>query len=350
MLEADTRKEPVLKWVDIKPLINGEDVDKLRSALKKLSGVIPSKIYESVKDLWGNPEKSDVIDLLLGWGTTRKKLDLFRYLLTTNHANKSYDLEDVDDDDNCLDEVAARLLRVSQDVNELLRESRPDEGMGILQYIVQYGSESLLAVVLKLVKENRVENIEALLVTGSERNKSPMGLIVELQEPDMLEQLLSSLPELMIGETIIQQAIDKSKDKFLLLFAKLRPQCATVSLLKYAISGAKIDILREVLDHRSSLFFGHGLLSDAVAGGQVEVIRTLLKKCPQLAIECDKDGNPGLSHLDKITNLKRREEIRLAVSPNVIRRTRSELEESSKESGTKSVIEMIRMWLAEPKG
>ncbi|KAM6506080.1 hypothetical protein FSOLCH5_014262 [Fusarium solani] len=354
MLDAKTRNETALAWADIKRLIKIKDANELRSALKKFSGVVPSKIYESVKDLWKDPKKSEAIDLLLSWGSCKKRLGLFRYLLMTNSANKSSELEDPDDGDDGapavpMDLVAVRLLRVSQDLNELLRELQPDEGMNVLHYIVEYGSESLLADVVSLVKENRLEGIEALLVTGSERKTSPIGLIVEKKKLDMLRQLLSSLPELMIEEAIIQQAIDGRRDEFLLLFAQLRPQCATVSLLKAAISGANITILKEILSHRSSFFFGHGLLSHAIARGQVEVIRTMMKKCPQLAIEYDGEDKPALSHLEKIADSNRRDEVRSAVSPYVIRRTRSELETSSKGSGTTSVIEMIRMWLAEPK-
>ncbi|KAL6355505.1 hypothetical protein LRP88_11099 [Fusarium phalaenopsidis] len=355
MLDAKTKIETSLAWVDIKRLIKSKDANELRSALKKLSGVVPSKIYESVKDLWKDPKSSEVIDLLLSWGPCKKRLDLFRYLLMTNSANKSSELEDLDDDDDDgspavpMDLVAVRLLRVSQDLNGLLRESRAGEGMSVLHYIVQYGSENLLAVVVELAMENRLEGIETLLMTGSQKKTSPMGLIVELKRLDMLRQLLSSLPELMIEEAIIQQAIDGGRDEFLLLFAQLRPQCATVSLLKSAISGANITILEEVLSHRSSFFFGHGLLSDAVTGGQVEVIHTLMKKCPQLAIEYDGEDKPALSHLEEIADSNRRDEVRSAVSPYIIRRARSELEASSKGSGTKSVIEMIRMWLAEPK-
>ncbi|KAM6511354.1 hypothetical protein FALCPG4_016358 [Fusarium falciforme] len=350
MLDAKTRDKP--KWADIKPLIKIEHADKLRSALEKLSGVMPSLIYESVKNLWEDPGNCELIDLLLRWGPCKNRLNLFRYLLMTISANKLTEFEDPDDGAPAvpMDLVAVRLLRVSQDLNELLRELQPDEGMNVLHYIVEYGSESLLADVVKLVKENRLEGIETLLVTGSEKKTSPMGLIVEKKQLDMLRQLLSSLPELMIEEAIIQQAIDGRRDEFLLLFAQLRPQCATVPLLKSAIAGANIAILEEILSHRSSFFFGHGLLSHAVASGQVEVVRTLMKKCPQLAIEYDGEDKPALSHLEEIADSNRRDEVRSAVSPYVIRRTRSELEASSKGSSTTSVIEMIRMWLAEPKG
>lgn len=356
MLDTETRGKP--RWADIRPLIKIEHTDELRSALENVSGAMPSLIYESVKSLWEDPENRELIDLLLRWGSCKKRLRLFIYLLATNNLNKLDEVEDSDEDDDgdegatpsLMHQVALRLLQVAQDLNELLRELHPDKGMNVLHYIVEEGSEYLLTEVVKLFKERRLVGIETLLVTGSERKKSPMGLIVEKKQLNMLRQLLSSLPELIIEEAIIQQAIDSKRDEFLLLFAQLRPRCATVSLLKFAMSGTKITILEEILRQRSSLFQGHGLLSHAVARGQVEVIRTLMKKCPQLAIEYDEEYKPALSHLEGIVDPNRRDEVRSAVSPYVIRRTRSELEESFRGSGTASVIEMIRMWLAEPEG
>ncbi|KAJ3459245.1 hypothetical protein MRS44_015318 [Fusarium solani] len=100
MLDAKTRNETALAWADIKRLIKIKDANELRSALKKFSGVVPSKIYESVKDLWKDPKKSEAIDLLLSWGSCKKRLGLFRYLLMTNSANKSSELEDPDDGDD----------------------------------------------------------------------------------------------------------------------------------------------------------------------------------------------------------------------------------------------------------
>ncbi|KAM0344164.1 hypothetical protein ACHAPU_007886 [Fusarium lateritium] len=388
MTDTVTITEQALKWINIKPLIKDGDPHALHEGLRRLSGTHPSKIFDSVNELWNDPTKNALIDTLLRWGTPKHKLKLFTYLLKTSERDRLSEVEggDVNDGDNDDEDdadssrtvnvipIALRLLRVSGDLDNLLLEEPSERGLNVLQLIVELGSDDLLAAIIQLAKEGRVQDIEKLLHISSEWKESPMLLIVELNKFEMLQLLLSSLPNLIPDEDIIERTIESEKKaiekrkraiesqnhknekntekkhlSLLLLFAKHRPQCTTVSFLKSAISLASVEILEEVLKHRSSMFTGHGLLSDAVESGRVKVIEMLIKGCPQLAIELDAQGNPALSRLENIDNLTAREKVRSVVVPSILRRTQSELLESYSGKDRKTVIEIIRVLLAEPK-
>ncbi|KAK6538633.1 hypothetical protein TWF694_010211 [Orbilia ellipsospora] len=341
----------VMVWNDIKPLVENRDSARLENALPLLPKVLPATLYRSISELWDcdEPRCQDIINMLLKWGTPQMKLIFFQYLVRSYDVDTLGGVEDAEGRRPVHMEVAARLLTICPTLVTYVSEVQSDRGVNVLHYTVQYGTDDLLAIIIQLAKDNVVQEVEALFTTAPDGGKSPMTLIVEFRKWEMLLNLLSAFPNLTIHEDFIKKAIQDQQDQFLIAFAQLRPQCATPIFLKYAVSCAQVPILRKILREHKALFLGHGLLSDAVTGGNIEVVRVLIEACSELAIERDCNGNSALSHLGDIADEKKRQEIRLVILPHIIRMSRRQLEKACDNSSKRTVIEMIRMWLAEPK-
>ncbi|KAL6821034.1 peptidase S8/S53 domain-containing protein [Trichoderma sp. SZMC 28015] len=318
----------------------------------------PTSWFYSLEKMWNKPESVEILDYLLGWGTVSFRFSVIRQAIMRFAVRRQQPKIEEDEDSHQTFELAPEILieRILQKDPEVLSEldgKNNGEGSNLLHYAIEYGVENVVDVILKIFKGNKIEDLERLLVESSEIRESPFMILVKKNKSlGLVQKVLQALPALKIDSSILTKAIELKRNDILLVFTTIRPDCVTIELLNYCIWFHQKDILDEILKTRNDLLYGNGLLQLAIRIGSTVIIETLLKACPDLAIECDGETSPlhCLEQKDVMSRLDQssRQHIRSIIVPYVVRRAKVQL--STDEAGRISLTEYLRRLLADPEG
>lgn len=332
------------------------DLEEALIALEK--SPIPSVLFDSLEAIWNKPDSAEILDYLLGWGTASFRFGVIRQAIMDFEYRRDQSRIEGHEDNNQTFELTPELLaeRILQKDPKVLSEfgaANNGEGSNLLHYAIEFGTENVINVILKLYKDNKIENPEKLLVEAGNRRDSPfMKLIKKNECLGPVQTILQALPALKIDDSVLSMAIELEKNDVLLAFTSLRPDCVTIELLSHCISSDQEDILNEVLKTRTDLLYGNGLLQSAMRKGNTVIIETLLKAWPDLAIEYDGEISPlyCLQQEDVKAKLDQtsRQHIRSVIVPYIVRRAEAQL--STDGDGRISATEQIRRLLADPEG
>ncbi|KAI1128238.1 peptidase S8/S53 domain-containing protein [Nemania abortiva] len=368
-------------WARINNMLDEGAPSELQGELSKLKQIYQGSMFQSIQKLWQKPDRKEVIDLLLGWGSANYKFSLIRYCFTMRSAELNdiaqqaalkEDEEDQEDQEEQdapeegegqqenedmfklqPDALAERILQLDPLVVVEVWNQPPDKGMNLLHFAVRHNSETLLHTILDIFKNGPLKNPETLLVTsGEDVHDSPLIMIIKDEKLRMLQTILQTLPNLTIDESTLKLAIRLKRNDMLLAFAEFRPDCVIVDLVKYCITSSLSEILDVILRERKDIFFNRRLLDYAVRDGNEKIVEILLCKFPNLAVEND-GGNPPLHSLQQDDvkaqlDERKRERIRSIVLPYIIRGANGLSPTNG--SGRVSPIDQIRALLADPEG
>lgn len=334
------------------------DLEKVLKALDK--SPLPSFLFDTLEEIWNEPDRADILDYLLSWGTASFRFLVIRQAIMEfgDRRQQQRKIEEREDSNRTF-ELAPEILaeRILQKDPKVLSEfdvMNNGERQSLLHYAIQYGAENVVDVILKLFKDNKIETLEELLVESTDwLGESPlMALVTKNESLGLVRTVLQALPALAIDNSVLSKVIKLQKNDILLAFTTIRPDCVTIELLNYCISFGQKDILDEILKTRNDLLHGNGLLHSAVRKGNKAIIETLLKACPDLAIEYDGETSPLYCLQQKDVRAKldqsSRQHIRSLIVPYIVRRAEAQL--STDKAGRISPTEQIRRLLADPEG
>ncbi|KAF3058826.1 Thermostable alkaline protease [Trichoderma lentiforme] len=353
---------PINSWPDVRDgLVRGtiNSVQDLDKALKIVGeNLSPTSLFDTLEEIWDKPKSSEIIDHLLGWGTASFRFRVIRQAIMQFVDRRQLLKNEGHENSNPTFGLAPEILteRILQKDPKVLSELdviNNAESKNLFHYAIEYGAENVVYVILKLFKDNKIEFPEKLLVESTRWRESPlMELVTKNESPSLVQTILEALPALPIDKSVLSNAIKLRKNDILLTFTTIRPDCVTIELLNHCISFDQKGILNEVLKTRNDLLQGNGLLHSAVRKGNKAIIETLLKACPDLAIEYDGEISPlyCLQQEDVKVKLDQtsRQDIRSIIVPYIVRRAETQLSPD----GTRqiSATEQIRRLLADPEG
>ncbi|KAM7221644.1 thermostable alkaline protease [Rhypophila decipiens] len=352
------RSSPLV-WGHFKKILADGTLLEVEEALPRLKKPPLTSMFDSLQELWEKPDRQESIDRVIAWeGANHFALicwgfQVHQWNRDRPNSRAHNEEEEAEEEEFKLKPVALakRILHLRPLVVREVSTKGSESGMNLLHYVVMHDSEALLKIILDIFTKTSLESPNALLTKATALRESPLMMIIKLEKLTMLRTILQTLPQLDIDEPILKLAIELKRDSMLFVIASLRPGCVTVELVKHCITSGLSNTLDVIPAERGDLFFNNGLLEYAVRDGNEKMIKHLLDKCPDLAVEYE-GRNPPLHalQLDDVkarTDEAKRTKIRSIVLPYIIRGVNGQ----SPTNGSGQVLptDKIRALLADPE-